>query len=153
MENEPIASAFLSSLPAIIAAFGGLLIAYYNFAVKKREGDSKSISQLQEHIEALMIRNEQQDKTIGELQKQNAEHTVTVSNLVTKLQAMQAEIDSLKGNLESERREKILYKEKYEKELTEKLFILHENEQMKKDIQTLKQEISSLKAQLGITTR
>ena len=154
MEQEPTTiSLILSSLPAILAALGGVLIGYYNYSVRKREGDYKSISQLQEHVAALMERNEKQDKTIGELQLQNAQQTITVTNLVEKLQAMQEEIDSLEGDLAFERGEKLLYKQKYEKELSEKMFILNENQQMKKDIETLKSEISSLKAQLGITTR
>ena len=154
MEQEPTTiSLILSSLPAILAALGGVLIGYYNYSVRKREGDYKSISQLHEHVAALMERNEKQDKIIGELQLQNAQQTITVTNLVEKLQTMQEEIDSLKGDLAFERGEKLLYKQKYEKELSEKMFILNENQQMKKDIETLKSEISSLKAQLGITTR
>ena len=154
MEQESTTiSLILSSMPAILAALGGVLIGYYNYSVRKREGDYKSISQLQEHVACLMERNEKQDKIIGELQLQNAQQTVTVTNLVEKLQTMQEEIDSLKGDLAFERGEKLLYKQKYEKELSEKMFILNENQQMKKDIETLKSEISSLKAQLGITTR
>lgn len=153
MENQGVWELLIRTIPAILASVGALFAGYYAYSIKKKGSDYKSISQLQEHISVLMDRNEKQDTINDELRKNNTEQTIAMTRLIAKLETMQQEVDDLKVDLESERREKHLYKEKFEKEHAEKLFMLKENKQMRTDIENLKSEISSLKAQLGIITK
>ena len=79
-----------------------------------------------------------------------AEQQAEVARLTQKIEAMKEEIDELKTNLSKEMKEKNYYKNRFKEEEAEKELIIQENAGLKKDIEYLKAEINSLKAQLGI---
>lgn len=149
MENN-ILETLVSNLVGIVTAAGVIIVAYYKFVIEKKTGDQKTIAQLQEHVGLLMDRDAKKDKTISDLQEQNVLQISSVQTLTFKLDSMEENFSELKDLLEKEKKEKSLYQEKYRQERYEKMRVLEENEKMIRDIEKLKDEVRTLKSQLGM---
>lgn len=149
MENNTWEVIF-SNLSGIITAIGGFAAAYYAFVIKKKTGEQKTIAQLQEHVALLMERDAKKDKSIGEMQEQNVKQVSSIQTLTYKLENMDEDISELREALDLERKEKVLYQEKYQNERLDKLRILDDNKKMLLDIERLKAEVRTLKSQLGM---
>lgn len=140
MEDNVIWDIIISNLPAILTALGGVLVIYLNYKKDLKKD-------LQQYVLEL---NKSQNERIERLSEDNAEQQAEVARLTQKIEAMKEEIDELKTNLSKEMKEKNYYKNRFKEEEAEKELIIQENAGLKKDIEYLKAEINSLKAQLGI---
>ena len=140
MEDNVIWDTIISNLPSILTALGGVLVIYLNYKKDLKKD-------LQQYVLEL---NKSQNERIERLSEDNAEQQAEVARLTQKIEAMKEEIDELKTNLSKEMKEKNYDKKRFKEEEAEKELIIQENAGLKKDIEYLKAEINSLKAQLGI---